>query len=36
MGAGGMRREEEKEKHFALGKRAPLQQGRTEVRVGGE
>ena len=31
-----MRREGEKEEHFALAKRAPLQQGRTEVRVEGE
>ena len=31
-----MRREGEKEEHFALAKRAPLQQGRTEVRVKGE
>ena len=31
-----MRREEEKEEHFALAKRAPLQQARTEVRVGVE
>ena len=31
-----MRRKEEKEEHFALAKPVPLQQGRTEVRVGGE
>ena len=31
-----MRREGEKEEHFALVKRAPLQQGWTEVRVEGE
>ena len=31
-----MRREGKKEEHFALAKRAPLQQGRTEVRVEGE
>ena len=28
-----MRREGGKEEHFALAKRAPLQQGRTEARV---
>ena len=31
-----MRREGEKEQYFALAKRAPLKQGRTEVRVEGE
>ena len=31
-----MRREEEKEEQFALAKRAPLQHGRTEIRMGGE